>query len=641
MKFKIFWILIICVSLFPQSLKSQSEVDSLKGLLHKAAHDTDKVNYAFRISRFYWHSNPDSVRFYAQKGLQIAKTIHYRKGEADCLNSFSAVYWIQRNYPLALDYTLKNLEIRQELGDKTGIFNASNNLGLIYQETQKYELALHYCKTAVAMANQLKDKKKIAKSSLNIGVVYLQLKDTSAALSSYYKALEYQTLLKDTIELSYIYYDIAEVLMKKDYLKAMSYFHKALFLAGKMDNKEIISASLQVLADEKRKSGKLEEAVEMSKRALSIASGIRNLKVIDLAAQSLYRTYLQKKDYRNSLNYYIIAENAQDSMLNESTIIAMSDLKYSFELNQKVKQIELLEKNKLIDQKNAQNQRLRFYLEIAAIVLFGLIAFLIYRHYRIQQQKKERDRYEKMLISAKEKAEESDRLKSAFLANMSHEIRTPMNAIIGFSECLANPGLPDKKRELYSKIIKDRSYDLLRIVEDVLDISRIESGQLKVVLEEFSLHKLMNDLYLEYNQKIGSLEAKKDILLKMSISPALKEQNVKGDRQHLKQVITNLLDNAIKFTHTGFIEFGVYSGDHSDLVYFVKDTGIGIAESKKEVIFERFRQADDVLTARKYGGSGLGLSIVKGIVSLMHGNIWLESKEGQGSAFYFSVPLNS
>lgn len=540
---------------------------------------------------------------------------------------------------MALDYTLKNLEVRQEIGDKTGVFNALNNLGLIYSEIKKYDIALRYSKEAYSIANQMKDKKKIAKSALNLGIIYYQLKDTAAAFDSYNKALENQTQLNDTIELSYIYYNLGELFYQSDHKNAITYFEKSLFLAEKVDNKEIISACLQVIADDKRESGNIEVAVSLGKKSLAIASEMGNLKVIDLAAQTLYKAYLQKRDFKNSLDYYIVAKNAQDSMLNEKSIAAMSDLRYSFELKQKMKQIELLEKTKEINEKNSQNQTLKFYLGTSVIVFLGLISFLIHRHYRIRQQKKERAGYEQRLISAKEKAEESDRLKSAFLANMSHEIRTPMNAIIGFSECLARPDLSVDKRERYSRIVKERSYDLLRIVEDVLDISRIEVGQLKIIETEVSLQKLLNDLFLEYNQKISENATKSTVQLKLCIPDQLGKLKFISDSQRLRQIITNLLDNAIKFTHAGFIEFGVTPEDNSKLVFYVKDTGIGIPDNKKDVIFDRFRQADEILTARTYGGSGLGLAIVKGIVNLMNGNIWLESWEGQGSTFYFSMPV--
>ena len=253
----------------------------------------------------------------------------------------------------------------------------------------------------------------------------------------------------------------------------------------------------------------------------------------------------------------------------------------------------------------------------------------------ISEQKK----IEKELINAKERAEESDRLKSAFLANMSHEIRTPMNAIIGFSEVIGNPNLDQEKRQQFTNIIKERTYDLLRIVEDILDISKIEVGQMKCIEIDFDLSELLNDLLIEYIQKAKKIKSKNAIHVKLTIPDKLKNVTIKADNQRIKQVITNLLDNALKFTDKGTIEFGCHMDSISTLLFFIKDTGIGIPENKQEIIFDRFRQADEALSGRIFGGTGLGLSIVKGIVTLMNGKIWLESRENEGTTFYFSLPL--
>ena len=465
---------IICIlNIVLVSAKTNPKADSLKMVFSKLTGDSNKVRLAFQISKLYWQSNPDSAQFYAQKGLQLARSINFRKGEADCLNSLSAVSWMRRNYPAALDYTLQNLTIRHEIGDKAGIFNASNNLGLIYYETRKYDLALHYGKEAISIANKLKDTTKIAKASANLGIFYFQLKDTAKAYSHYKRALDIQLMLKDTLEISYLYYNLGELFIENKPSIGISYLRKALSLAEKQDNKEIISACLQFLADEKRKEGKLDESIDLGKKALSVASEIRNLKVIDLAAQTLYKTYLQKRNFKESLTYYIVANSAQDSMLSEKKIVEMSELKYNFDLKQKMKQIELLERDKIIAQKSAQTQRLIFYLEILAIIFLGVILFGIYRNYRIRQQKAERANYERMLIAAKEKAEENDRLKTAFLCNMSHEIRTPMNAIIGFTDLMFCKDISTENQKRYSKMIKDSTVDLLHIIEDIMDISKI------------------------------------------------------------------------------------------------------------------------------------------------------------------------
>lgn len=250
----------------------------------------------------------------------------------------------------------------------------------------------------------------------------------------------------------------------------------------------------------------------------------------------------------------------------------------------------------------------------------------------------DRKKAEADLLKAKEKAEESDKLKTAFLCNMSHEIRTPMNAILGFSEFLVRPGLSESKKVSYSKLIKERAYDLLTIIEDILDISKIEIGQMNLILSPTNIGALLKGLYEYYAIRKDVINPASRISLKLNLDQQLEGLIIETDEFRLKQVITNLLENAFKFTTEGVIELSCSKLEDNKLLFVVTDTGIGISPEKQGIIFERFRQVDDFPETRRFGGTGLGLAIAKGIVELMCGQIWMESKENAGSKFYFSIP---
>lgn len=239
-------------------------------------------------------------------------------------------------------------------------------------------------------------------------------------------------------------------------------------------------------------------------------------------------------------------------------------------------------------------------------------------------------------IKAKEKAEEADRLKTSFLANMSHEIRTPLNSIIGFSGLLSEAEVSEEDRVDFIKHINQGSESLLNLIDDIIDIAKIEAGQLAVSIEKCDLRAMMDEVNASTTELIRKRE-KTQIKLHHTTRLSAAAQIIYTDPFRLKQVISNLLVNAVKFTNKGDIEFGVYEKQGA-LLFYVKDSGIGISEDRQQIIFERFIQ-EHKSGARHQGGTGLGLAISKHIVELLGGVIHLESTPGKGSTFSFSIPF--
>ncbi|MBP7024155.1 MAG: PAS domain S-box protein [Bacteroidales bacterium] len=261
-------------------------------------------------------------------------------------------------------------------------------------------------------------------------------------------------------------------------------------------------------------------------------------------------------------------------------------------------------------------------------------------HVGIANDITERKKIEQELIRAKEKAEESDRLKTAFLSNMSHEIRSPMNAVLGFTQLIKSDEQLSETGMQYIELIQNSGKQLLSLLEDIIDISKIQSNQLRIDKNAFDLNELMDELYLIFSNQLKLKDECKTLLFKPEktcVSPFV----IYSDPVRIKQILSNLLSNAIKFTPSGSINFGysIFSDDDaSKIQFYVRDTGIGISIENQLLIFERFRQADNSYT-RLYGGSGLGLAISRGLVELLGGDIWVESKPGEGSEFFFNIPL--
>jgi PAS domain S-box-containing protein len=239
------------------------------------------------------------------------------------------------------------------------------------------------------------------------------------------------------------------------------------------------------------------------------------------------------------------------------------------------------------------------------------------------------------LIVAKNKAEESDRLKSAFLANVSHEIRTPMNGILGFLELLTEPDLSENQKEMYLDIMNKSGQRLLETINDIIELSKIESGQMNVNIEAVNIYEILEFQYKFFTPKVRA----KGIEIQFEHENIDKGLNLFTDKVKLNGILTNLMNNALKYTDEGKIKIGAII-EVNRVVFFVEDTGIGIPSDKQLSIFERFNQVDNRLTRTKEG-AGLGLSIVKAYIQLLNGEIWLESELGKGSCFYFSLPLKS
>lgn len=242
---------------------------------------------------------------------------------------------------------------------------------------------------------------------------------------------------------------------------------------------------------------------------------------------------------------------------------------------------------------------------------------------------------EEELKKAKEKAEESDRLKSAFLVNMSHEIRTPMNGIIGFSQLLKDSVTATDETKKYIDHIDGCANTLLSIIENIIDISKIESGDYPIHLSPCPLNMIMDQVYQEY-AAIFNESIENDLRFTLEKGVYEKNFSIHADAKRLKQIMVHLLDNAFKFTASGSIHFG-YRKLPDVIEFYVKDTGIGISKENVDLIFDHFGQITDAkLTKPK--GTGLGLSISSKLVHMMGGKIWVDSKPGEGSTFYFNVP---
>lgn len=288
---------------------------------------------------------------------------------------------------------------------------------------------------------------------------------------------------------------------------------------------------------------------------------------------------------------------------------------------------------------------MELFLIIAVYIL--TVAIMLYYYFKITKQKNQMiELLRKQNLSilkvhtelkeAKESAEQSERLKTNFLANVSHEIRTPLNAIMGFSALLQDESIQAPDRDEFIHFIHDNSNKLLELMDEIFDIAQIESGLIPMHFEPCLINELLVNLAMQFNiQK--SLIDKEHITIRVKRSNKDDSFSILTDEQKLKQILVNLIENALKYTESGSIDFGYELLEDKKVRFFVKDSGMGFHQEKLDVLFERFRQFEEG-HSRSFGGIGLGLTLSKKFVELLGGNMWADSTLGVGSTFYFILP---
>ena len=273
-----------------------------------------------------------------------------------------------------------------------------------------------------------------------------------------------------------------------------------------------------------------------------------------------------------------------------------------------------------------------FLISAGVISIVGAYQLKRYQRSLIEQNKLIKQERDELKI-AKQKAEESDNLKSAFLATMSHELRTPLNAVLGFSELIERDLSMDTLLN-YKSIINNNAQNLLEIIESIFELSSLESGEIKAAYGSVSVDEIMTDMQHVAETEL-SRSQNKQVQLRQSVPANAAQTILNTDKSLFQKILTNLLKNAFKFTDKGYVEYG-YNLKDTALVFYIKDSGIGIPPEKQEIIFDRFRQVDDSYS-RRFGGIGMGLSISKKMAEVLNYPLWLESEEGQGTTFFVKV----
>lgn len=585
----------------------------LKERYELAGTEKEKIDLLIDMTLEIRNDDAERAMVMAEEIIERSEAIHYSAGIGNGFNHKGACYWLMGEYEDGLDELTAAFSIAEEIGDRTLKAKVLNNFGRIYRNLGDLSNALRDFEAALEINEAMGNEINQTINLMNISNLYYDLGDYDTALEYALKCQPIFEKYDDVSRLITIYYSLGDIYFKKGYFdEALKYFQKNQELTEEDTHGRSMADS--GVGKVYYKLNDFDNAKKYLDRALTQAKALNNPEAEIVAEFYIGRLYLNQGNYRNALDFLEHAyELAKDSLRRHDLMSIhefLSDLYdrmgnipkafYHLKAYEKLKEaiFQQATLNKL------RNLQIKSQIEVA---------------------KKE-----------KEVAERTARLKQQFMANMSHEIRTPMNAITGITRLLLDKD-PRPEQVKYLNVIKQASDNLLVIINDILDLSKIEAGKIIIEHIDFSLRELIQGIY-----EVMVLKAEqKNLEFKVAVAEGLPDKLV-GDPTRLNQILINLIGNAIKFTDHGFISLGCKAikmdAEQAELEFTVSDTGIGISQDYVGRIFESFTQAGTD-TARKFGGTGLGLTISKQLVDLMNGEIGVESEPEQGTTFKVIIPM--
>lgn len=610
-------------------------------------------NYS-RLGNCYENLNEyHNAQNYYLESLNLANSSGDSNEISTAYNNLGNVYAVRGDYEKALDYYLKSLTIEENRKDSSGLAVMYNNIGIVYHDWKQLDKALEYYNRGFEYERLLNNKHGMASSLNNIAIVYNERNKLDTALALYRRSLQLELKTGNKFGIAVSMGNIGEFMTEAgNYDEAMNYLSQALSIYEEIENPSGIALTYQQIGEAYSMQRQYRKAITYYNKSMEIVEKLKIVETINENYRHLAALYGETRNFQLAYLYLQKYNHLKDSIFNQRVSAKMTAIQYDFELERRVNQIEILNKEKNFSDLmlTQQKKRTRLILIIALIAVMALIVITVIsimliiqsrqkaRANRLLQfQTNELIQQGRELLIAKNKAQESDRLKTVFLENMSHEIKTPMNGIIGFSDLLLNENLSQEERKKYLEIIRSNSKQLHLIMSDILEISLIDSGQIKIVRRIVDVNKLLNDIYT-FHRAIA-LKDSPDVELLYNDGESGTVVKLNTDGQRLRQVLNNLISNAVKFTRKGSVKFG-YRVLEKEIEFYVQDTGIGIAKEDQQFIFDRFRQVVDARRL-KFGGTGLGLAISRNLVRILGGDIRVESKQGEGSIFSFTIPVEA
>jgi signal transduction histidine kinase/Tfp pilus assembly protein PilF len=601
------------------------EGDSILNLTKKTLRLSKQNNFTFGINSSYkylgdiykYRHSIDSAIFYYELGTRNAKENNNLL--ADFYWSLSNLYRLTGDYSKSLESSLNLKELIEHNKTRKYYYSVYNLLALSYQNLMEYNLARENFEKSAKFALLDSNEAYAGVIYSNIGKLFFDQEKLDSALAYFAKGVKIEEKYKLYQNVGNSYTVIAQIYLEKEILDtARLYLVKGLKNLRKSKSKIGITNNLMIVSKYYFLINDIESAEFHLKKTIDYATELSSRSTLSKAYKLSAEINAKKKNYKK----------------------AYSDFEKFFEIHNVLYDVQKINEAKAIEQKLIQqekeNELVALQLEkqktitilLIVIVALAFLVVLIILIYLIKFKK-----INKELVESKNKAEESDKLKSKFLQTISHEIRTPLNGIIGFSEMILSNQL--KKSELIqiNDHIHKNSNDLISTIDNLVDIAHLTTNQYNIRKSKFKLTPILDEVVKEAKLNL-TFKHKNELNIICHIN---EEIILHTDKTIILKILIHLVKNAILYTEKGSVSIG-YKIQMKNIVISVKDTGIGIPKEKIDIIFSPFRQADENINI-KVGGTGLGLTIVSKLIQLLHGKISVDSEPNKGSTFYISLPL--